>query len=146
MSLYNLPLSAFGFCYLFCVVVTDLNFDFQSDSEITYNYYKGMKKASLPLSQMINLSILFAFIPLVINLIKYRRFLDILTVIVASPAFFIFVLILIPNQEKLVSLKESDDLSVFFQVNSFWHKVLLIQMFLSMIFQILARKDKTKHD
>ena len=148
MPLFNIPLSAFGFCYILSVLVSDLTFDLQTDSQITLSYYIGLKQAIFPLSQMINISILLAFIPLIINLISLRKVYDILTFIVSFPAFFIFVLILIPNQDKLRSMKGNDDLSMYFEVNTFWHKILFVQMVFSIFLQILARKEnpKTKHE
>jgi len=151
--LNNIPLSALGFSFLAAVVTWDLNFDYAGNKEITHSYYKTVHSAPMPFPLVIPMIIVITFIPLVINLLKSEsklplncievlrlKFYDILTVILNIPTLYIFIVILTPNQEEQVKYKFDDPkIANNFEINRYWHLVILPLMILSMIIQVLAR-------
>ena len=84
--------------------------------------------------------IVLIFVPLIINLILKFKALDLLTVVINVPLLYIFVNILIPNQEHQVKYKFNDpSIANNFEVNKYWHLVILPILVLSVFMQLWAR-------
>ncbi len=136
-----IPFSAFGFSFLSAVVVLDLKFDFESNKQITHAYYITHQTAQMPIPLLIPFIIAIIFIPLALNLlIAKNKGYDLVTLLLNIPTLYIFIVILVPNQEELVKYSYNDpEIIGNYEVNKDWHMFLLPLLLASMVFQVMAR-------
>jgi len=144
MSFFRFHLSTLGFTFVAAVVIRDLTFDYQNNKLISHSYYSTVSKAPMPYPLILPTIILLIFIHLIVNIVLKKKFLDILTGLLNLPNLYIFVAKLIPNQEEMVMFNYDDPkISDNYEVNKYWHIILLPLIALSAMCQLVARHSES---
>jgi len=149
MANSTLPISAILFSFIAAIVTIDLRHDFTKNPIMSHAYYTGEREAPIIFHLIVPIAILISVCSLIINLVRYCKVLDFLTVLINLPALYIFVGILIPNQDALVLEDSNSDATIkYILVNRQWHLVILVINIFSILLQVLARRseinDKSK--
>ncbi len=149
MANTSFPITGLFFSFMTAILVLDLRHDYCSDINLVQSYYLGVENAPLIFHLVIPIVIVILSISLIINIFRFFRIYDIITMILNIPCLYIFLNILIPNQNQL-KLTSVNDSAIFtyVEVNKYWHLVLLIINIVSILLQVLATrtngKEKTK--
>ena len=139
MSMYRIPYSAIGFAMLTVIALWDVFADYSPYNEATYHYFKTMRNLPFHFAIVVPGVILVTMIPLFYNLVKYFKFLDILTVFINLPILYAFVKVLIPEEDKLITLNiNSSEFQKTKEIIKFWHTLMVPLLIGSIVLQLLA--------
>lgn len=143
-------IALFSLSFLLAVIFWDLKFDFALDKSHTLAYYKNMGNVVSPLNLVIPVVIVLLLVSLVYNLTAKRKLFDFVTFLLNVGSLFIYVSILIPNQDELRTLELSNPrFHHNAMVNQKNHLILLgitsasvIMQYLSISSESASRKEK----
>ncbi len=146
---FNTPhYAAYGIMYMLGLLTADLNAEFDDDITTARTYFTFMFKSGLASKISLGLVIFMVFYGLIRDIIKHRKFADILSLISIVGVFAIMAAFAAPLEFELVSTYPNDTSKQALLVEQIkkWHLIVLGLFLIGFISQVFLKGRNRKDD